>query len=161
MYKHTLNSCANVRSHECVFKTVMFEIIQTVVLKILYTKQTPPLIFWQALAIMLKNAEGSHTFQHLISHIQDWGLQNTLTKCLRGRPSLWILGNVPFSSSPVIGPGLHQSAQASNALGVSNNFNPPTEAAPRVLSFMLTHTGIIETRCSLCSMRCCLLSQIH
>lgn len=139
MYTHS-NSCVYARSHECVSRRVMFERIQTVLLKKWYTKQTLTLIFWQTLAIILKKCRKiTHTFSAWFP-TSKIGLQNILSKSLKGGPSLWILGNVPFSSTPVIGPDLHQSVKASNALGVSNHFNPPTEPVLQALSFMLTLT---------------------
>ncbi len=111
------NSCVNVSSHEYVSRPIKFEIIQTVLLNKLYTKQSSPLIFWQTLAIVLRNVEGSHT--HILvsyfPHPRLWVAKHTHEKPQRG-PSLWILGHVPFSSTSVIGPDLHQSVQASNAL---------------------------------------------
>ncbi len=80
------NSCVNVSSHEYVSRPIKFEIIQTVLLNKLYTKQSSPLIFWQTLAIVLRNVEGSHT--HILvsyfPHPRLWVAKHTHEKPQRG-----------------------------------------------------------------------------
>lgn len=148
MYTHS-NSCVYARSHECVSRRVMFERIQTVLLKKWYTKQTLTLIFWQTLAIILKKCRKvTHTFSAWFP-TSKIGLQNILSK--GDHPcGFWVM--CPSAARLwLVQTSINQSKLQMHWVCPTISTHPLNQCCKHYHSCWRLHTHIIETRCSLCS----------